>query len=82
MRQLYEKHPSSDRNCPRNIQQKEIIKIKTIQKFSYGAAKRKYEMEITTKTVQNITQSYFAIATVTSPNQSTKQSPSLRYLPT
>lgn len=47
----FEKHPASDRNCPRYIQQKEIIKIKTIQKCSYGAAKRKYEINTATKSV-------------------------------
>ncbi|KAI8116078.1 hypothetical protein CVS40_11771 [Lucilia cuprina] len=36
------KHSSSDKNCPRYLQMKEILKIKTINYCSIGEARRKY----------------------------------------
>lgn len=53
-----DKHPASDKNCPRYIQQKEIIKIKTIDKCSFGAAKRKYEITANVNSKQPENQSY------------------------
>lgn len=66
-------HPASDRNCPRYIQQKEIIRIKTLEKCSFGAAKRKYEISNTAKSQQKEKQSYSEITKDNSSKNQPKQ---------
>lgn len=67
-----DEHPSSDKNCPRYIQQKEIIK--TLDKCSFGAAKRKYEINIKSNTIPDNLQTFSEIIKETDNlnNQTTK----------
>lgn len=66
-----ENHSSSDRDCPRYKQTKDILKIKTIEKCSMGEARRKYNEKQTHTQTPQISYSNVTKSTNNKPNTTT-----------